>query len=133
MPMKAGRKSLLLRLCGHLCSVGAPATATICEFPLWIRSGSRETVSGLALIMLILSAVPLFKALKDRLRSPSAFLIWLFIFLIVSSLRPIIDQLYVISLIGLISGTVSVVFYKLAQRAGGSVGVSEKAGGEHER
>ena len=113
----ARKKRVLFRAAGHALSIGAPAIATATQFPIWISGGSKQTVSGIALVLLIVSAFPAYKALKDKLKSPSAFLIWLVLFALVASLTPIVDQLYVVALVGLVSGGMGTVFYKLGDRA----------------
>ena len=105
-----------MRWTGHVLSVGAPVVATATQFPIWISSGSHQTVSGIALTLFIISAIPAYKALKDKLKSPSAFLVWLILFTVIATLKPIVDQLYVVALIGVISGGAGTLFYKLSDR-----------------
>ena len=96
--------------------VGAPLIATLTQFPIWIERSAEATVSGLFLVFALLSAVPLFKSFKRLFRSPSSPLMWGLIFAFLYSLRAILDEMLIISFVGLLSNLVGWGMYKYGQR-----------------
>lgn len=89
-------------------SIAAPIIATATQFPLWVESGGEATASGIALsgsfvAFALISFIPALKGLKTKLKNPTAFVMWAILFAVIAGLRPIIDQLYVITAVGLAS------------------------------
>lgn len=95
-------------------SVGAPFIATLTQFPLWIERSSEATVSGLVVLFAILSAIPLFKSLKNFFKTPSAPLLWGAVLCLLYALRAILDEMIIISFVGLVSNCAGWVMYKVA-------------------
>ncbi len=104
-----------LTLIGYaLCTL--PAAISVLEFfPLWLESGEKR-LSAFAVLLLLLSAVPAIRAIRRHLKSPSALLIWLLLFLFVCAFRAIIDELFVISLIALAGSVPGTACLLLAKR-----------------
>ena len=96
--------------------VGAPLIATLTQFPIWVDRSAEATVSGLFLVFAILSAVPLFRYFKKFLRSPSAPIMWGLMLCFLLALRAIVDEMLIISAVGLVSNCVGWVLYRLAGR-----------------
>lgn len=94
--------------------VVAPLIATCTQFPVWVERSAEATVSGLFLMFAILCSIPLFKSLRGLLKSPSAPLIWGAVLAILLSLRTIVDEMIVISFVGLISNVIGWGLYKVA-------------------
>ena len=109
-------KRTVFYVLGALLSVLPPTICTLCYFPLWIERGTAQTVSGLCALMLALCALPLFRILKSRLRSPSLPLVWGILFVAVRALASIMDEVAVISFVGLLSNLIGAVFFHLAKR-----------------
>ena len=107
-------KRRLLKTVAIGIDVGAPLLATVSQFPLWIERSAGATVSGIFLLFAILSAVPLFKHFGRLLKSPSAPLMWGIIFGFLTALHTIIDEMLIISFVGLVSNSVGWVFFKIA-------------------
>lgn len=111
-------KRLLLRLLGYAFCVVPPALATLERFPLWAREGGAPVVSGLALLLLLLAAVPLKRglsfALQRFLRSPSALGIWFFLWLISLWLSRIADAVAAIALVGVLGSLIGSLFFRLS-------------------
>ena len=89
-------------------AVLAPIVATATQFPVWIQTSPETTASGIALsssfvIMALISAVPALKGLKNKLKNPTGFFMWGIFFAIIAGLRPIIDELYLITAVGFAS------------------------------
>lgn len=100
---------------GILFSVVPPAVATLLYFPLWMESGARETASGLCALLLILCALPIFRILKGKLGTPSLPLVWGLLFLAVRALYLIIDEVCVISFVGLLSNLIGAIFFRFSK------------------
>lgn len=90
--------------------------ATVCQFPIWIDRSSDATVSGVFLILAFFSVLPFIKQIKAYIKSPSVPVVWLVIFVLLALLRSIIDQMIIVSLIGLISNILGTVIYKIGER-----------------
>lgn len=110
--------SIVWRILGYLFCV-VPAACAVAEyFPVW-TSTTEGTVSMLGVLLLAVAVLPLWRALRDRLRSPSAWMIWLALFVSLSMLRAIIDGLIAISLVAFPTGMVGAFCFYLAKRAKG--------------
>jgi hypothetical protein len=107
-------KRKMLRATALCIDVGAPLIATATQFPLWVERSAGATVSGLFVFFLILSAIPLFKCFKHLLKSPSAPIIWGLMFGLLSALHVIIEEMLVISFVGLVANLVGWVLFKIA-------------------
>ena len=114
-------KGRALQASALVLDVGAPLAATMSQFPVWVEESSEATVSGLFLIFAILTAIPLFRQLRELVKSPSMPVIWLVMFVGFWALRNIIDEMIMISLVGVVSNSVGTVVYKL----GGSIAERE--------
>ena len=108
-------KRTLFYSLGILFSVVPATVATLCYFPLWIESGTRETASGLCALLLVVSALPLFRFLKGRLGTPSMPLMWAVVYLLLRSLSAILNEVTVISFVGLLSNLLGAIFFRLAK------------------
>ena len=107
-------KRKVLKAAALCIDVGAPLIATATQFPLWVERSAGATISGLFVFFLILSAIPLFKCFKHLLRSPSAPFVWGLMFGLLSALHVIIEEMLVISFVGLVANGIGWVLYKLA-------------------
>lgn len=109
------RTRLLLSLLG-LCACTIPVTLSILfYFPMWINEGGAETISGTVLLLLVMAFVPIVKAVKRFLRSPSAYMMWLIAFLLFFSLSRIAEELTVISFVGFVSNFVGAMLFRAAK------------------
>ena len=119
---KSPIKAAALRLLALTVATVIPLIAVLSYFPSFGRGGAAGMISGLSLFLLVLISVPLFKFIAERLRSASAPVMWLFIFMLFFSLSRIARQMTVISLVGFISNLVAAVIFRLADRYGGNNG-----------
>lgn len=104
----------LLRVVGVLLSVVPPAVSTLEFFPLWLTDG-RSALSALSLMLLLLSAIPLFRIVKRHLRSPSPWMLWLLLWAALSVLLPIARAVKTIALISFPTGFLGAVCFRLAR------------------
>ena len=106
-------KARLIKGGALMLDVGAPLIATFTQFPVWVERSAEATVSGMFLMFAILCSIPLFKSFKGLLKSPSAPLMWGIVFAALVSLRNIVDEMIVISFVGLISNGIGWGLYKV--------------------
>lgn len=111
--------SLALRALGVVLSILPPLICTLCYFPIWQAKGGEWVASGVTALLLILSALPLYKLFKRFLSSPSAYTVWLILFLIFLSLSRIADELTVISFVGFLSNLLGALCFRLGRYSGG--------------
>ena len=105
----------LFTLLGLALCILPPALSTLAFFPLWLDGGERS-LSAAALILLLLCAVPLFRFLRAHVKTPSAWMLWLALFLFLSFFRSIADGLWMISLIALIGSAAGALCFLIAKR-----------------
>ncbi len=110
----AGR--FILRLSGLLFCTVPVALTVVFYFPLWIERGSETFISGFALVLILISMVPLFKVFQKILRSPSAHTIWFILFVTFFVLSKIADEMTVISFVGYIGNIIGALFFRAARR-----------------
>ena len=113
---KASVKSYLLTALALIASTVPVMAAVLCYFPLWRERGGGAVVSGVTLLLLIPSLIPLFRYLKEKLRSPSARTLWLVCFIAFLALSKIADEMVVISFIGFVSNLLGSILFALAKK-----------------
>jgi L-lactate permease len=96
--------------------VTVPLVATLTQFPVWIQASSEATVSGLFLFFALLSCIPFLKQIKEYFKSPSAWVIWLIMFVAFATLQSIIQQMIIIAFAGLVANLLGMVIYKVGER-----------------
>ena len=113
--MTNAAKLTLLKASGLLISTLPPALCTLLYFPLW-RDKPAALLSGFTLLLLLISAKPLFKLIKAHRVAPSTPMIWLCLFLLFLLAQAISDEMIVISLMGFIGNLIGAMLYRLAAR-----------------
>jgi uncharacterized membrane protein len=106
----------------------SPLVATLTQFPAWVEQSSSATVSGLFLLFALVSVLPFINQIKEWLKSPSVTVLWCVFFVLVALLRNIIDQMWVICLVGAISNGVGSIIYKVGDSVGAKTGTTESGG-----
>ena len=114
--MALSKKAILFRAIGLILSVGAPAICVLAYFPLWRDRGPTATLSGISLFLLVICSIPILRAIKSALRSPSAPIIWFIVFIAFFSLSRIADDVTVIAFTGFISNLIGAIFFCLARK-----------------
>lgn len=99
-------------LLGLLFSILPPLLATLSYFPLFRSAGREALLSGAALLLLPLCALPLFRLIVRRLASPSVWQIWLLSFLLFFLLSRIARQMTVVSFFGFLGNLVGSFFFR---------------------
>jgi hypothetical protein len=111
---KLDTRRMLLRALGLAFCVIPVTVSILCYFPAWKAEGGEVLLSGVSVLLLALAALPLYKLISIRLRSPAAYTVWLIAFVLFSLLSRIADEMAVISFTGLIGNLIGAVIYKLA-------------------
>lgn len=115
-PFRHGRKKRLLTALGLLLAVLPPAVATLECFPLWVERGGTRILSGCAVLLLICAARPICRFVRRRFDSPAAWVFWGVLWVALLCLRQIVDELYCIALVGMLSNIAAAICFEIARR-----------------
>lgn len=105
----------LLRVISTVVDVAAPVIAVLIQFPLWIKESSGATVSGIAVLLIIISAIPLRNRIKSFMQSPSIPVLWAVFFGLFVLLSNIIKQMIVVAFVGLVSNIIGTIINLIAK------------------
>ena len=109
-------KANILHVVGlALCIIPPLVTVLLC-FPLWVERSSASTISGTALVLLILCCIPFYKSVLAYIRSAATPVLWLLVFAFCYAFNSIADELTLISFVGMISNLAGAVLYKIEKR-----------------
>lgn len=109
-------KGRVLKISALTIDILAPLVATLTQFPIWIDKSAEATVSGVAMLLVFFSCIPALKYIKAFIKSPSVPIVWLVVFVMLTMLSNIIDQMIVVAFIGVISNTIGTVLYKMGEK-----------------
>ena len=115
--MKRSNAYILYNALGIALSVLPPACATLSYFPFWIEKGASYAISGTALLLITLSVLPILRIVLSRLKTPSAPMLWLIVFLFFFAMSKIADELTVVAFFGFLGNIIGAVFFRLAKRS----------------
>ena len=107
-------KSIFLRVIGLVLCVIPVTVSILCYFPAWRAEGGEVLLSGTTLLLLCMAAVPLYKLISAKLRSPAAYTLWLIAFILFFLLSNIAEEMVVISFTGFIGNLLGAIAFKLA-------------------
>lgn len=107
-------KSIFLRVIGLVLCVIPVTVSILCYFPAWRAEGGEVLLSGATLLLLCMAAVPLYKLIAEKLRSPAAYTLWLIAFILFFLLSNIAQEMVVISFTGFIGNLLGAIAFKLA-------------------
>lgn len=110
--MSKHRNALLIKILGLCVCIIPPAIATIDMFPIFVDSGEKK-LSAIGVLLLVVCAVPFWKQVKSFLSSPSAWKVWTVALIVSAVCRSVMDELFVISTIGAVSGVVGAFIFAL--------------------
>lgn len=109
-------KGKVLKTVGIALDVAAPLIATLTQFPVWIENSAEATVSGIVLILTFLCCIPFIKQITSFIKTPSVPVLWLVVFIMLTLLNNIIDQMIIVCFVGVISNTVGTFIYKIGDK-----------------
>lgn len=104
----------VLNLVGLVVSTVPAASCILFYFPLWRERGIGTVISGFALLLLALAAVPLFNFIKRVIKTPSAPFMWFIIFILFLMLSSIADEMTVVAFVGFVSNLIGMIFFRAA-------------------
>ena len=116
--MKNKTKGAIIKGAALTLDVGAPLVATLTQFPLWIEKSADATMSGLCLVFVLLSCLPFLKQIKEYFKSPSSWLVFTILFFFFVMLRNIIDQMLIVSFVGMVANILGAGLYALGRHIG---------------
>lgn len=105
----------LLKGTSLLLSTLPVTVCTLCYFPLWKTGGSLRMLSGFTALLLVLCALPLYRAVKKLLFSPGVWVMWLFAFLLFLLLSEIAEEMTVIAATGTVGNLLGALLWKLGE------------------
>lgn len=111
--MKNKTKGTCVRIGATALCVGAPLGTTIAQFPIWVATSDKATISGLFLVLAFICCLPFANQLKAYFKSPAIWVVWSVLLALFIALRNIIDQMVIVCFVGLISNSVGSMLYKL--------------------
>ena len=127
--MKNATKGNIIKGAALTIDVVAPLVATISQFPVWIEKSSDATISGVFLVFAFLSCLPFLNQIKTWLKSPSVPVVWCVFLGLFTLLRNIIDQMWVICLVGVISNCLGSIVYKIGNTVAAKLDANNSGGG----
>lgn len=108
--------NIFLHIIGFVLCIAPPVAATLLYFPLWREAGDGAAVCGFTALLIVISALPLYKALRRLLASPASYTVWLILFLLFFALSRIAEQMTVISFVGFAGNILGAACFKLAKK-----------------
>ena len=117
--------NFILQILGFSLSILPPTICTLTYFPLWREAGAGAVISGGVLLLLLISAYPLIRALKLKLTSPSLPIVWLIAFLGFYILSRIAEQVTVIAFFGFVGNLLGALCFNLAKAGKNATGGKE--------
>lgn len=110
----------LLRLIALAVCIIPPVKVTIGCIPLWlgkengIEGFTGMIIPGFAVIVFLFCAIPLFKYIFSKLKTPSAWLIWSVMWVLSELIAKIINEMRVITFVGAICNIVGLILWKIS-------------------
>lgn len=114
--MSNAAKGRIFKATGLTLDIVAPLIATVSQFPVWIEHSAGATVSGVVLLLAFFCCIPFLKHITAFLKSPSIPILWLVIFVLLTLLNNIIDQMIVVCFVGVISNSLGTFLYKIGEK-----------------
>jgi chromate transport protein ChrA len=111
-------RRLLFNALGLFFSVIPVAVSIFSYFPLWIAREDASILSGISLVLAAMALVPCFRYVKEAMRTASAPVMWLAIFIVFLLLSKIANEITVIAFVGFVGNLVGAVFFRLARDKG---------------
>ena len=105
-------KAIIYNILGMAFCVIPATVATLEHFPVWAAEGGEAMVSGITLILLVLCALPFKRQISEYLKSPSAWMLWLCIFIFASLFSRIADDVAAISLVAFPTNIIGAMLFK---------------------
>ena len=109
-------RKLIIRIFALLLCVVPPAVAVLLNFPVWIERSHAATISGTALVLLVLCCIPFYKSILAYIKSAATPVFWLLMFAFCYLFGAIVDELTIVAFVGMISNLLGALLFKLEKR-----------------
>ena len=114
--MKKWKRNLLKGFSLFFCTIPA-FLATLHYFPIWYREDAFDiVVPGIAVLCFCLCSIPLFRWIERALKSPSVWMMWLALAILLHLLERIFSQVSIICDIGAGGNMLGAVLWKIAEK-----------------
>ena len=90
----------------------------ILYFPLWMHADSGRFLSGFSVLLIAISALPIYRYLKKRISDIPSVLLWLMLYLLFLLTSSIIYEMLVISFVGFSGNLLGSLFFYIEGRIG---------------
>jgi chromate transport protein ChrA len=119
--MTNAQKYRALYILGVILCILPTVLCILCEFPLWVKKGnptvaSGVTLSAISLSLITIASTPLLRIVREKIKSPSMWMIWGFAFLVFYSLEAVISSLVLISFAGFIGNVMGAMVFFFAKK-----------------
>ena len=105
-------KGRILHISALVVDIVPPLVATLTQFPVWVEHSSEATISGIVLLLAFICCLPFIKQIIAYFKSPSIPVVWAIIYIALVMLQSIINQMVIVSFIGLIANVIGAALYK---------------------
>lgn len=116
--MRNATKGRIIKGGALMIDVGVPLAATLSQFPVWVEESAEASVSGLFIVFAFISCLPFLKQIRAYLKSPSAWVVWVVLFVAMIALRSIIDQMIVVCFAGAVANVAGAGIYHIGTLVG---------------
>lgn len=110
--MKNTTKGKILKGAALGIDVTVPLSVTLTQFPVWVNRDAQSTVSGLFLMLAVISCIPFYRKLKEYFKSPSAPVVWTILFVAFAVLENIAAEIKLVCFFGAIANYFGSLLYK---------------------
>lgn len=114
--MTQKRKVTLLRIWGYAFCVIPPVLAVLEHFPLWVKEGRTTAFSAMSILLLLLCCIPFRRGIRQCLRSPSPWQMWLILLVLLYFAKNITDGLLAVAAVGFPSSLAGSLFFWRAKK-----------------
>lgn len=111
--MTCATKGKIIKASAVALDVLVPFIVTLTQFPVWIEKSSEATISGIFIVFAFLSCIPFIKQIKKYMKSPSVWVMWVILFILLTCLQAIISEMVIVCFFGAIANTAGAGLYKI--------------------
>lgn len=98
-----------------------PGLITICQlFPLWQKESfstlaSGITVSGMAVLLLLLTSTPLLREFKSKIQTPAAWIMWLIGTVVCYAISRVIEDIALVCFVSFLGNLIGAMLFKVSE------------------
>ena len=114
--MKRTHKILWLKGIGYGLCIIPPVLATLEHFPLWLGQSQRTAFSFISLCLLLFCLLPLRRGIRKWLRSPSAWQVWMILWIVLAFTRHIAEGVLAIAAVACPCSLLGAILFSRAKK-----------------